>query len=77
MLFLARGAGHEVRCDVRGGDPGYTETSKMLAEAALCLAFDRARLPGHYGVVPSAAALGNPLIERLQAAGIAFRELNE
>ena len=76
VLFLARGAGHEVRCDVRGGDPGYTETSKMMAESALCLAFDRARLPRHYGVVPSAAALGNPLIERLQAAGIAFRELD-
>ena len=75
VLFLARGAGHEVRCEVRGGDPGYTETSKMLAEAALCLAFDRARLPQHYGVVPTAAALGNPLIERLQAAGIVFREL--
>jgi short subunit dehydrogenase-like uncharacterized protein len=75
VLFVARAAGHEVRCEVRGGDPGYGETSKMLAESALCLAFDRARLPQHYGVVPSAAALGNPLIERLQAAGIDFREL--
>ena len=26
--------------EVRGGDPGYTETAKMLAESALCLAFD-------------------------------------
>jgi len=75
VLFLARGAGHEIRCEVRGGDPGYGETSKMLAESALCLAFDRSRLPQHYGVVPTAAALGNPLIERLQAAGISFREL--
>ncbi|HMI89813.1 MAG TPA: saccharopine dehydrogenase NADP-binding domain-containing protein [Polyangiales bacterium] len=75
VLFVARAAGHEVRCEVRGGDPGYGETSKMLAESALCLAFDRARLPQHYGVVPTAAALGNPLIERLQAAGISFREL--
>jgi len=75
VLFLGRAAGHEVRCEVRGGDPGYGETSKMLAESALCLAFDRARLPQHYGVVPTAAAMGNALIERLQAAGIAFREL--
>ncbi|HEX2679633.1 MAG TPA: saccharopine dehydrogenase NADP-binding domain-containing protein [Polyangiales bacterium] len=73
--FTADGAGHRVRCEVSGGDPGYTETSKMLAESALCLAFDRARLPQHYGVVPSAAALGNPLIERLRDAGIVFREL--
>ncbi len=75
VLFLGRAAGHELRCEVRGGDPGYGETSKMLAESALCLAFDRARLPQHYGVVPTAAAMGNPLIERLQAAGISFREL--
>ena len=26
--------------EVSGGDPGYGETSKMLAEAALCLAHD-------------------------------------
>ena len=25
---------------VSGGDPGYTETSMMLAESALCLALD-------------------------------------
>ena len=73
--FTADGAGHRVRCEVSGGDPGYTETSKMLAESALCLAFDRARLPQHYGVVPTAAALGNPLIERLRDAGLVFREL--
>jgi len=75
VLFVGKAAGHEVRCEVRGGDPGYGETSKMLAESALCLVFDRERLPQHYGVVPTAAALGNPLIERLQAAGIVFREL--
>jgi short subunit dehydrogenase-like uncharacterized protein len=75
VTFLARGAGHEVRCEVRGGDPGYGETSRILAEAALCLAFDRERLPQHFGVVPSAAALGAPLIDRLQAIGITFRQL--
>ena len=26
--------------EVSGGDPGYCETSKMLAESALCLAHD-------------------------------------
>lgn len=75
VTFLARGAGHDVRCEVRGGDPGYGETSRILAEAALCLAFDRERLPQHFGVVPSAAALGVPLIDRLQAIGITFRQV--
>ena len=34
------GNGTDLRTEVRGGDPGYTETSKMLAESALCLAHD-------------------------------------
>jgi len=37
--------------EVSGGDPGYSETSKMISEAALCLANDDltptpARSPG-------------------------------
>lgn len=77
VLFRARAGSHKVACEVRGGDPGYGETAKMISEAALCLAFDQARLPPHVGIVPSAAALGNPLIERLTRAGITFRELGE
>jgi short subunit dehydrogenase-like uncharacterized protein len=72
VTFLARGGEQQVRCEVRGGDPGYTETAKMLSESALCLAFDGDRLPSIYGVVPPAAAFGNTLIERLRAAGITF-----
>lgn len=75
VTFLGRAAGHELRCEVSGGDPGYDETSKMLAESALCLAFDGGHLPPRFGVVPSAAAMGNALIERLRNAGITFREL--
>lgn len=75
VIFQGRAADQRVACEVRGGDPGYGETAKMLAEAALCLAFDRARLPRHVGVVTTAAAMGEPLIERLQSAGISFREL--
>ena len=41
VRFRARaGDGTTVRTEVSGGDPGYGETSKMLAESALCLAFD-------------------------------------
>ena len=35
-----RAAARESCTEVSGGDPGYDETSKMLAESALCLAFD-------------------------------------
>jgi short subunit dehydrogenase-like uncharacterized protein len=75
LRFVGRSRGRTVVTEVRGGDPGYTETSKMLAEAALCLAFDRERLPERAGVLTPAAAMGAPLIERLRAVGIVFEEV--
>jgi short subunit dehydrogenase-like uncharacterized protein len=73
VVFLGEAGGQRVRCEVRGGDPGYGETSKMLAESALCLALDRESLPPSAGVVTPAVAMGRRLVERLQAAGIEFR----
>jgi short subunit dehydrogenase-like uncharacterized protein len=63
--------GQTVITEVSGGDPGYGETSKMLAESALCLAHDQ--LPEHAGQLTTAVAMGQPLIDRLVAAGIVFR----
>jgi short subunit dehydrogenase-like uncharacterized protein len=57
--------------EVAGGDPGYTETSKMLGESALCLAHDD--LPPLSGQLTTAVAMGDALRERLQRAGISFR----
>ncbi|MCB9754703.1 MAG: saccharopine dehydrogenase NADP-binding domain-containing protein [Myxococcales bacterium] len=65
-------AGRRVVTRVTGGDPGYGETAKMIAEAALTLALDRDRLPARGGVLTTATAMGEPLIERLRAAGIGF-----
>ena len=76
VTFEARAGKHSARCEVRGGDPGYSETAKMISESALCLAHDRDRLPEHYGVVPSAAAFGDTLIRRLTRAGISFDEVS-
>ena len=59
-----------VHTRVSGGDPGYTETAKMLAESALCLAFDAN--PPCAGQVTTAQAMGDNLIGRLQKAGIRF-----
>ena len=56
--------------EVAGGDPGYGETAKMLAESALCLATDD--LPPTAGQVTTAVAMGDALIERLQRQGITF-----
>ena len=55
---------------VRGRDPGYGETSRMLAEAALTLAGDER--PDVTGVVTPAVGLGVPYRRRLEAAGIRF-----
>ncbi|ACY12662.1 saccharopine dehydrogenase family protein [Haliangium ochraceum] len=72
LTFFARSGDSELITRVSGGDPGYGETSKMVAESALCLAFDRDRLPERTGVLTTATAMGQPLLERLQAAGIDF-----
>ncbi|MCW3003186.1 MAG: saccharopine dehydrogenase, partial [Conexibacter sp.] len=40
LRIVGEGDGRRVLTEVSGGDPGYRETSRMLAEATLCLAFD-------------------------------------
>lgn len=73
LTILAEGGGRVVVTRVSGGDPGYTETSKMLAESAMCLAFDDN--PERAGQLTPAEAMGDALLERLQAAGIRFELL--
>lgn len=70
VSFTGEGGGKRVVTQVSGGDPGYGESSRMLAESALCLAFDD--LPASGGVLTPAQAMGNTLIERLQRIGIRF-----
>lgn len=74
VRFRGVSGGHEVITEVSGGDPGYTETSKMLAESAMCLAFDD--LPPTAGQTTTAAAMGDALIERLTNAGLSFTVLD-
>lgn len=68
--FVAESEGHTLRTKVSGGDPGYGETAKMLAESALCLAFDDN--PTTAGSVTTAQAMGDNLLARLGAQGITF-----
>lgn len=70
VTLLGEGGGERVVTEVSGGDPGYDETAKMLAESALCLAFDD--VPDRAGQLTTASAMGRPLIDRLHAAGITF-----
>jgi short subunit dehydrogenase-like uncharacterized protein len=73
VRFVGEGGGERVVTEVSGGDPGYEETAKMLAESALCLAGDD--LPPLYGQVTTAVAMGDALIERLRRQGIRFELL--
>ena len=76
MHFIGEASGMHVWTEVSGGDPGYGETAKMLAESALCLAFDK-NLPEHYSVVTPGASMSVALIDRLNNAGIRFRTIDE
>jgi short subunit dehydrogenase-like uncharacterized protein len=54
------------------GDPGYGSTSRMLGEAAACLARDPLSSPG--GVQTPSVAMAQPLLDRLRRAGLVFAE---
>lgn len=76
VRFVGRSGDQRVVTEVRGGDPGYTETAKMISEAASCLALDdlgevEGVLPG--GLLTPGVACGQALIDRLIDAGIEFR----
>jgi len=70
VTFIGRSPSRRAVIEVSGGDPGYGDTAKMAAESALCLARDP--LGERAGVLTPAVAMGEHLVERLRAAGIAF-----
>jgi short subunit dehydrogenase-like uncharacterized protein len=71
--FSGEAGGRKVVTKVSGGDPGYGETAKMLAESGMSLAFDD--LPKTSGQVTTAEAMGDALLGRLQSAGLTFAVL--
>ena len=57
-------------------DPGYGSTSKMLAEAAICLAKDKEDCPSVSGILSPAVALAGPYLKRLSDnAGLTFERV--
>lgn len=66
--------GQVLRAKVTGDrDPGYGSTSKLIAEAALCLIEETGREQTPGGVWTPAAAMGLALVRRLhERAGLAF-----
>jgi short subunit dehydrogenase-like uncharacterized protein len=72
VTFIGESETKKVLTKVSGGDPGYSETSKMLSETALTLLENIGKLPIAGGVLTPCGALGNLLIEKLQSKGIMF-----
>jgi short subunit dehydrogenase-like uncharacterized protein len=75
VVFIGETAdGRRLRATVAGDrDPGYGSTSKLVAESALCLLDDVDRSMTAGGVWTPGAAMGMPLVRRLQArAGLSF-----
>lgn len=73
VLFIGETArGEKIRTHCKGDkDPGYGSTSKMIAESAITLVRDATDTKG--GVWTPAAAMGAPLLKRLEAhAGLSF-----
>ena len=73
VLFIGETArGEKIRTHCKGDrDPGYGSTSKMIAEAAICLVREAREAKG--GIWTPAAAMGAPLLKRLTAhAGLTF-----
>lgn len=66
--FVGTGGGETVRTAVSGGDAGYDETAKMLAETSMALVMDD--VPDRVGQLTPVAAAGDALLERLPRAGI-------
>ena len=54
------------------GDPGYAATAVMMGESAITLACQRDRLSDRRGVLTPVAAMGDALLARLPAAGVAI-----
>lgn len=72
VLFIAEYPdGRTARLSVKGDkDPGYGSTSKMIAETAIALFESK----GDGGITTPGAALGEMLVNRLQAyAGLSFK----
>lgn len=69
MFVTASAGGITVLAKMSGGDPGYGDTARMMAEAGLCLALDT-NLPAAAGVITPASAMGEALLPRLERAGL-------
>ena len=71
-ILIGKTQKEKIITTVKGGDPGYGETSKFVAEMGLALILDTDQLNYKKGVLTPAACAGDVILKRLQKAGIEF-----
>ncbi|MCZ2394044.1 MAG: saccharopine dehydrogenase NADP-binding domain-containing protein [Chitinophagales bacterium] len=75
LNFIGTSGKKTVITKVSGGDPGYTETSKMLSEAAIVIIENLSDFKNSGGVKTPAGALGEKYLHRLIEKGIHFEQI--
>ena len=74
--IIAIGSKSSVITTIKGGDPGYEETSKFISEMALCILLQKDQLLKNKGILSPVECTGNLLVDRLRDAGIIINTKN-
>ena len=74
--IVAKGKNSSVMTTIKGGDPGYGETSKFISEMALCILTQDNQLLKNRGILTPVECSGNLLVNRLKNAGISIDTKN-
>ena len=69
---IAKGQNASVMTTIKGGDPGYGDTSKFISEMALCILTQGDQLLKNKGVLTPVECTGGLLLDRLRNAGISI-----
>lgn len=70
VTIVGESEGSEVLTTISGGDPGYGETSKFIAEMALCILLETDSLIKRKGILTPVECTGDLMKARLEKAGI-------
>ena len=73
---IARGKKNSVMTTIKGGDPGYGDTSKFISEMALCILTQSDQLLKNKGILTPVECSGDLLVDRLRDAGISIETKN-
>jgi len=74
--IIAKGKRASVITTIKGGDPGYGDTSKFISEMALCVLTQGDQLLKNKGILTPVECTGDLLVDRLKNAGISIDTKN-